>query len=78
MTHSFLFLEKKRKKLKEKTHPCERVLLHDITDGRNTRENISCNFQDHGSAIGCTQSSMATVGWELVDAELQAHPFYGT
>lgn len=77
MTHPFLLPEKKigGKKI---THPCERVLLHDITHGRNIHGNVSCKSQGHSSAVSCTQRSMASWGVELADAELQAHPIYGT
>lgn len=70
--------KKKNRGGKKKTHPCERVLLHDIARGRNIHENVACKFQGHSSAISCTQRSMASWEVELVDAELQAHPIYRT
>lgn len=66
---SISFSWKKKKKGKNH-HPCETVLLHDITDGRNIHENVSCKFKGHSSAISCTESSMASLGGELADAEL--------
>lgn len=74
---SISFSRKKEKKRKKPT-TLVKVLLYDITDGRNIHENVSCKFQGHGSAVSCTQSSRASSGGELADAELQAHPIYGT